>query len=122
MRRCIWILGLATLAIGAALATAGRAQTLPRLPDEFAFQVGEGSLGQVIFNHRTHVDQERPDCTVCHPSLFRILAKGAPAEGGAIGHAEMVKGRQCGACHNDRDAFGIENGDNCANCHRVSDP
>ena len=110
-----WILqtGIVTLAI--AFATLGPAQTLPRLPQEFRFPQGEGSPGQVTFSHQSHVDSKRPDCTACHPALFKILTKGTPAEGGPLGHAAMERGRQCGACHDRKAAFGL---DTCPLCHR----
>ncbi len=113
--RCSWILRGLFVAMGIALATAGLAQTLPRLPQDFSFPRGEGSPGQVTFSHQSHLDQKRPECTGCHPALFKILARGTPAEGGPIRHSRMQAGRQCGACHNDKAAFGL---DNCALCHR----
>lgn len=76
---------------------------------------GEGSPGLVTFNHLTHVDQGRPDCTACHPVLFKILEKGTPAERRPMGHSDMERGRQCGACHNDKATFGLGN---CSACHR----
>ncbi len=90
-------------------------QSLPGLPQELALTRGEGSPGKVIFNHRIHVDQKRPDCTVCHPALFRILEKGPAIAGAPIRHAEMEQGRACGACHNEKAAFGLAN---CMVCHR----
>lgn len=101
--------------MGLGLATAGLAQTLPRLPLGFAFPRAQGSPGTVTFSHGTHVDEKKPECTVCHPALFRILEKGVPAEGGPIGHASMQAGRQCWACHDDKTAFGPGN---CPACHR----
>jgi c(7)-type cytochrome triheme protein len=103
------------MVLGIPLITSGLAQTLPRLPQDFSFPRGEGSPGQVTFSHQSHVDSKRPDCTACHPALFKILTKGTPAEGGPLGHAAMERGRQCGACHNGKSTFGL---DNCALCHR----
>lgn len=114
-RRRSWILRGGTVVLGIALATAGLAQTLPRLPKDFPFPQGDGSPGQVTFSHLTHIDQKRPDCTVCHPALFKIVEKGTPAEGGPIHHSSMQAGRHCGACHNGKAAFGL---DNCPLCHR----
>lgn len=114
-RRSGWIPWVFVVTAGIGLATAGLAQTLPSLPQDFPFPRGEGSPGQVTFSHQSHVDPKRPDCTVCHPALFKILAKGTPAEGGPLGHPAMERGRQCGACHNGTAAFGL---DNCPLCHR----
>lgn len=113
-RRCGWIPRGVMVGLGIALATAGLAQTLPRLPKDFPLPQGEGSPGKVTFGHTTHVNQKRPDCTACHPALFKILEEGSPAEGGPLRHSSMEAGRQCGACHNGKAAFGL---DDCALCH-----
>jgi len=110
-----WILQTVIVTLAIAFASLGPAQTLPRLPVDFAFPRGDGSPGQVTFSHQSHVDPKRPDCTTCHPALFKILIKGTPAEGGPLGHAAMERGRQCGACHDGKAAFGL---DNCPLCHR----
>jgi c(7)-type cytochrome triheme protein len=104
-----------TIALAAGWVTAGAPQTLRRLPESYSFAGAEGSPGKVSFNHTSHVNQSRPDCTGCHPALFKILQKGSPAGAAAIRHAEMEKGRQCGSCHNDKAAFGLAN---CPACHR----
>jgi c(7)-type cytochrome triheme protein len=91
------------------LATVGLAQILPRLPEDLTFRLGKTSPGQVTFRHQTHVNQKLPDCTVCHPSPFKILGKGSSAEGELIGHSS------CQGCHNGSVAFGTNN---CTVCHR----
>ena len=111
-----WIMVGMTIGLAAGLAIAGAPQTLPRLPESYTFRRVEGSPGKVTFNHTSHVKQTRPDCTGCHPGLFKILEKGSPAAGAVtIRHSEMQRGRQCGACHNDKAAFGLTN---CPACHR----
>ncbi len=110
-----WIVWVVVAALGTALASAGLAQTLPKLPQDHPFQKGEGSPGQVTFSHPSHVDLKKPDCTLCHPALFKILAKGAMADGESLGHAAMERGKQCGACHDGKAAFGL---DSCTLCHR----
>ncbi|QEM67606.1 cytochrome c3 family protein [Geobacter sp. FeAm09] len=76
---------------------------------EIAFAVKE--TGTTRFSHQKHL-AANPDCTACHPALF------------AAGHnkrstmAEMRQGRSCGACHNGKEAFGI---DKCTSCHPVRD-
>lgn len=114
-RRCGRVLRGSMVVLAMALATAGLAQSLPRLPRDFPFPQGDGSPGQVTFSHLAHVDQKRPDCTGCHPALFKLLERGTPTEGGPIGHSRMEAGRECGACHNGKVAFGLEN---CPLCHR----
>lgn len=96
----------------AALATGG----LPGLPADQALPRGPESPGVVVFSHASHVDARRPDCTTCHPGLFRILEKNALAQGGPrITHEQMEAGRQCGTCHDGKAAHGLED---CAACHR----
>jgi c(7)-type cytochrome triheme protein len=113
-RRCSWIL-LCVVVLAVALSPVGLAQTLPKLPLDFPIPRGDGSPGQVTFSHDSHLDKQRPDCTGCHPALFKILVRGMPTEGGRMAHAGMERGRQCGACHNGKAAFGL---DTCPLCHR----
>ena len=69
------------------------------------------ATGPTRFSHKKHLAAE-PDCAACHPALF------------AAGHnkpatmAEMKQGKSCGACHNGKMAFSI---DNCTSCHPVKD-
>ncbi|MBI2217294.1 MAG: hypothetical protein HYU51_08355 [Candidatus Rokubacteria bacterium] len=112
---------MVALVIG--IASAAAAQTLPKLPRDYVFPQGDGSPGTVTFSHSTHVDQQKPACTGCHPVLFRILQSGTPVDGGRIVHAAMEAKRQCGACHDDAAppvperprAFGLGQ---CDMCHR----
>jgi c(7)-type cytochrome triheme protein len=106
---------VALLAVVLGLACVAAAQTLPRLPRDFAFPQGEGSPGTVTFSHGSHVDDKAPACTTCHPGLFRILKPGAPTDGGPMGHKAMEAARQCGACHDDKTTFGLGQ---CDLCHR----
>lgn len=73
-----------------------------------------GHRGKVTFKHGTHVKLAAPDCTSCHPKLFKIIEKGKTADGAPFKHARMKKGEQCGTCHNDEKAFGF---DDCEKCH-----
>ena len=110
---------LARLAVGGAalvLTTSLGAQTLPKLPGPVALPKTADSPGAVTFNHETHVDTAKPSCTECHPKLFSILKAGAPAPRVAIRHDKMEKGQQCGACHDGKKAFAME--DDCAGCHQ----
>jgi len=85
---------------------------ITRMPADRAMAQAPDSPGTVTFNHSTHVDAEKPDCTSCHPRLFSILRR---AEGERrVTHAQMEKGAQCGACHG-KNAF---NFDDCTGCHR----
>ncbi len=115
MRKRVWI---AIVIVAAVIGLAGiaLAQNLPKLPDAHLLRQSPGSPGQVTFLHVSHLG-ERPDCTRCHPKLFGIV-KQSPTRAAAerrITHANMEKGRQCGACHNGKAAFGF---DDCTACHR----
>ena len=115
MRRAVTYTLVALLTMG--LATAVVAQSTPRLPKGFEFPQAPDSPGVVTFNHDIHLAvQEKPDCTVCHPRLFKILQPGSPVDGRPIRHAVMEKKGQCGACHNGEAATGL---DQCDHCHRV---
>jgi c(7)-type cytochrome triheme protein len=85
---------------------------MPKLPDGTRIPKSADSPGQVLFNHSTHVEEGSPDCTVCHPKLFPILksSKRAP-----IVHERMEKGEQCGACHDGKKAFALD--EDCTFCH-----
>jgi c(7)-type cytochrome triheme protein len=106
------------LATGAALTFAVTlgAQSLQKLPDELKLAKSADSPGQVVFNHSTHVDAARPDCTSCHPRPFRIL-KSSTAPREPITHERMDKGQQCGACHDGKKAFALA--DDCTMCHQA---
>jgi c(7)-type cytochrome triheme protein len=108
--------GIAAMTLAIATATTGLAQTLPRLPGDLTFRGGEGSPGTVTFSHRSHLDEKKPECASCHPAVFRILKSSVPAKGARISHSSMEAGRSCGACHNDKAAFGL---DKCDLCHRA---
>lgn len=90
------------------------AQSLQKLPDGLKLVKSADSPGQVVFNHSTHVDAARPDCTGCHPRPFRILKTSAAARE-AITHERMEQGQQCGTCHDGKKAFALA--DDCAMCH-----
>jgi c(7)-type cytochrome triheme protein len=110
-----WIPG-ATVALAALVFTVSlAAQALPKLPDGQKLAKSADSPGQVTFNHVTHVDDAKPDCTVCHSKLFPIV-KGSSAPRTPITHELMDKGGKCGACHNGKKAFAL---DDCEGCHEA---
>ena len=115
MRSRRWLASIAAVVISLAVAATGLAADLPRLPKDFALPQGKDSPGRVVFSHQTHVDPAKPDCTTCHPKLFTILKQQTPRRGDPITHAQMEKGRSCGACHNGKAAHGF---DDCTSCHR----
>jgi glycine cleavage system H lipoate-binding protein len=129
--------GLAGTAFAADPQTRDR---LPRLPSPVALPQGDGSPGAVLFDHRSHVDPDRPDCLSCHPRDFSILRKSAGAATATtaaaastrstapatrkvptqvkrpvLNHEAMAAGRLCGSCHDGSASFGL---DDCTRCHR----
>ena len=114
MLRWTWTVSLVIIvAIG--LGSAALGQNLPKLPEQLTLRQSPDSPGKVTFTHATHMGN-KPDCTRCHPKLFSIMKQGAsPSADRRITHASMEKGRQCGACHNGKVAFGF---DDCTACHR----
>jgi c(7)-type cytochrome triheme protein len=104
---------LSAALFAATLGATAVAQDMPRLPGPIKMTRTADSPGQVIFTHATHVDASRPACTACHPREFRILK--ASSRRAPVTHAEMDKGRACGACHDSKKAFAL---DDCAACHQ----
>ena len=98
------------------LAGAVLAANLPRLPSDRALPQGTDSPGVVTFRHASHVDEAKPDCTTCHPSLFPILHRSEAQAARRLTHKQMEKGVACGKCHDGKSAHGF---DDCATCHAV---
>lgn len=114
------VVGRAALAVAlvmslALVGTAFAQGKMPGLPKPFAFPQTGDSPGPVTFNHESHVDENAPSCTSCHPKMFKILKAGETLSGKAITHDAMNKGQACGTCHNGKKGFGF---DDCAMCHR----
>jgi c(7)-type cytochrome triheme protein len=102
------LLLVAIIALSGSVASAA----LPKLPGPKTLPASPDSPGAVTFNHESHVDANRPNCTSCHPKLFKILKRTARTP---ITHDRMKQAQQCGACHG-KTAFGLE--DDCTMCHR----
>ncbi len=100
----------------AGLGAGALADGFTRLPRDYGFPQSERSPGQVTFRHAAHVKASAPDCTSCHPRLFKIGQRGETADGAPIRHARMKQGDQCGACHGGERAFGL---DECEQCHAM---
>ncbi len=103
--KLLFILGLASAVTFAA--------TLTRLPPDFLYPLGEESPGQVTFKHETHVDPDRPDCTTCHPQVWRITEPNATADGRPENHERWDNGETCGACHDGKRSFKMSRCDRC---------
>jgi c(7)-type cytochrome triheme protein len=115
MRRSTWLWCALVVLVGLAAGSVALAQGLPKLPADVTLPRAADSPGKVVFSHQTHVDQAKPDCTTCHPKLFKILGRPLVKGTEKVVHAKMEKGAQCGVCHNGKDAHGL---DDCTTCHR----
>lgn len=115
-RRTTLCIGCIVLACGLAAGVTAAQDRVLKLPAAYALPQAPDSPGVVTFNHESHVDTAAPDCTACHPRLFKILKPGSAGDGQRMTHAGMEKGHACGACHDGQKAFGI---DDCTLCHRA---
>jgi c(7)-type cytochrome triheme protein len=88
-----------------------------KLPDTFSFPKGEGSPGEVSFCHESHQSRLAASpraCATCHATGFSLRRSGK-ALAGAVTMERMQKGELCGACHDGKQAFAL---DDCAGCHQ----
>jgi len=71
------------------------------------------NFGKVVFNHNQHFRQEgiKSNCKTCHNAIFNLRSKAR------FSMADMEKGKSCGACHNGKRAFGLQE---CIQCHKVA--
>ena len=79
-----------------------------------------GWAGKVIFDGTSHGPDKGMKCPDCHPALFPM--KKSPAR--TYNKADMIAGKNCGACHDGTKSFAIMAGDfsNCAKCHKAAAP
>jgi len=80
-------------------------------PKPFVFQFSTASPGVVTFRHETHRGKSLA-CGACHSKLFAM--KPPVKDANADYHA---RGR-CGACHDGKQAFDVEDDDGCPRCHQ----
>lgn len=73
---------------------------------------GSKAAGAVAFSHRSHVSRGA-NCSTCHPVAFPMNATSR------MEMKSMRRGKQCGACHNGREAFTVSA--DCGLCHSTSD-
>jgi c(7)-type cytochrome triheme protein len=98
-------------------AATGTAAPALKLPDTFTFPTGTDSPGQVGFDHESHVGRlegKTSLCGTCHQSQFSLRRSGQ-ALTGAVTMERMKKGELCGACHDGKTAFAV---DDCGSCHQ----
>ena len=72
------------------------------------------SAGKVVFSHRDHINKKglANNCRACHDALFDLKKKKH------FSMADMRSGASCGACHDGKKAFTI---DDCARCHQTKE-
>ena len=72
---------------------------------EVVYKVKEA--GPTLFSHTAHLKKIN-DCASCHTKLYKT------GKNPTVTMAEMEQGKSCGACHNNKRAFGV---DKCSKCH-----
>jgi c(7)-type cytochrome triheme protein len=105
--------GLA-LVIGLAIATVAFIPEAAgiKVPPDFSFEKGKGSLGVVTFSHEKH-QAKNPKCTACHTKVFQMKR----GKSGPITMAAINQGKFCGTCHNGAKAFSVKTPADCKKCH-----
>ncbi len=68
----------------------------------------------VLFNHEKHVTATGRKCSGCHFGVFQ-MKKGS----NKMNMRKLTKGHFCGACHNGKIAFDVEDRTNCTRCHHT---
>jgi len=91
--------------------SAGAAPPAPSGPKPFVYKQGSASPGVVTFRHETHRGKALK-CNSCHPKLFPM--KAVPQDPNADWHARTL----CGACHDGKQSFGVEDDEACEKCHK----
>ena len=76
-------------------------------PQDVTFKVN--GISNAVFSHKLHLDMDYK-CNACHTKTFPYKA----VSGGAS-MTDMEKGKECGLCHNGKDAFTVSG--NCDKCH-----
>lgn len=79
-----------------------------QLPKPIRYSHGEASPGLVTFRHETHM-KGAAGCVACHPKPFARRSSAADTGGRMHG--------LCGACHDGKRGFGVEDADACSRCH-----
>ncbi len=68
----------------------------------------------VVFDHEKHIAMNNHACSACHFGSF-LMEKGSLK----MNMSMMTKGHFCGACHNGKKAFALEDRKSCTRCHRA---
>jgi len=89
-----------------------------KLPADYIFPMAAGSPGPCTFSHARHMAaKDAPKCPTCHgKDGFRTDRPGALKEG-LLNMETMGEGKTCGACHDGKRVFGVEDDATCEKCH-----
>lgn len=82
-----------------------------RSPGRIPLPDSGNSPGSVSFDHDRHASVGL-ECRACHPKPFAMRAGSTP-----LPKEEMYAGGTCGACHDGKRAFGVDDPDSCSRCH-----
>ena|SRR5271157_3772863 len=74
-----------------------------------------GGEGRVVFDGALHKNRGFK-CHDCHTRVFANMKSGSPPT--RMSMKEMSEGKLCGACHNGKGAFSVNDKVNCSRCHR----
>lgn len=86
----------------------GNCETCHKSTVNVVFKVKE--TGSTTFSHLVHKNMFK--CSECHNDIFK-----AGKESIRASMADMEKGKSCGACHDNKSAFGVKS--DCQKCHTV---
>lgn len=67
----------------------------------------------VIFSHKSHVEEKKLSCDMCHTRLFEMGR--TSQEKADFVMESLYQGKYCGTCHNGTQAFASNT--RCATCH-----
>jgi c(7)-type cytochrome triheme protein len=89
-----------------------------RLPTDLHYPPGEESPGVVEFSHELHVDEEEPDCAICHRDSFPLVRRWGRAAPRMNWTGEQLHEEAwCGMCHDGEQAFAVDDEEECESCH-----
>jgi c(7)-type cytochrome triheme protein len=80
------------------------------VPGPVSMKMGTTSPGQVVFNHKQHLDVQHPECNACHLGKFRLLETSSDITPGK-------KMYYCGDCHDGTKAVAVTDKKRCDTCH-----
>jgi c(7)-type cytochrome triheme protein len=88
------------------------------LPAALRYPPGDESPGWVEFSHTAHIDEEEPDCAVCHREAFPLVRRaGRAAPRLRLVGEELHETAWCGMCHDGDEAFSVDDDEECESCH-----